>query len=592
MGDGEGPAPQLRCGQQVTGIQTDAQSARLTLAGGETLSARLVVAADSRHSSTRRAMGIAADMHDYGRTMLVCNMTHERPHEETAWEWFDHGQTLALLPMNPDPVSGRPRSSVVLTLPHQAIQPLLGLDEAAFGLEMTRRFGGQLGDMRLVSTRHAYPLVGVWARRFVAQRFAVVGDAAVGMHPVTAHGFNLGLRSIDTLSKALDPAPTRTGRTSHRPSCWSATSWSTSARRAASTWPPTPWRPSTRANTCPRAGCAAAWWNSGSVSRRSSGRSQPLSPGSVNPPPAPPSASPPRGQCERPGEASSAAFWKGSQGVPACSGCVASRQPSGFGSRLTQVNLHGRAVARQASAARGDPNHAVRLHQPRRLRPPRHGRAPPRVPGAPGCHQRPPAGQGAAGLHGPLRRAAGHRGTARPRPRLALRQGNLRCRTHRRPARGRPRHQHVPPHPAGRAARRRCGRAGHRPGAGRRSTHRLLQHPPARPPRRTLGRHGLLLLQQRGRRHPARAGRAPPGARGADRLRRAPRQWQRRHLPRRRAGADVLDLREGALPLQRRERDRPQHGQRRAAQPLRQRRLPRRGHRSTGFPRSRPSGPS
>ena len=112
-------------------------------------------------------------------------------------------QTLALLPMNPDPASGLPRSSVVLTLPHQDIQPLLEMDETAFNRDMTRRFGGQLGDMRLTSTRHAYPLVGVWARRLVAQRFAAVGDAAVGMHPVTAHGFNLGLRSIDTLSKAL-----------------------------------------------------------------------------------------------------------------------------------------------------------------------------------------------------------------------------------------------------------------------------------------------------------------------------------------------------------------------------------------------------
>jgi ubiquinone biosynthesis UbiH/UbiF/VisC/COQ6 family hydroxylase len=199
----KGGAPGLRCDQQVTGIRTDAQSAQLTLASGETLRARLIVAADSRHSSTRRAMGIAADMHDYGRTMLVCNMTHPQPHEETAWEWFDHGQTLALLPMNPDPTSGLPRSSVVLTLPHQAIQPLMDMDESTFNREMTTRFGGQLGDMRLVSTRHAYPLVGVWARRLVAQRFAVVGDAAVGMHPVTAHGFNLGLRSIDTLSRLL-----------------------------------------------------------------------------------------------------------------------------------------------------------------------------------------------------------------------------------------------------------------------------------------------------------------------------------------------------------------------------------------------------
>ena len=202
----EGDAPELRCGQQVTQIHSDEHAAHIRLASGEHLSAPLVVAADSRHSSTRRAMGIPADLHDYGRTMLVCNMTHELPHHETAWEWFDHGQTLALLPMNPDPVTGLPRSSVVLTLPSQQLQPLMDLPEAAFNDGMTRRFSAQLGTMRLVSTRHAYPLVGVWAQRLVAQRFAVVGDAAVGMHPVTAHGFNLGLRSIDALARQIRQA--------------------------------------------------------------------------------------------------------------------------------------------------------------------------------------------------------------------------------------------------------------------------------------------------------------------------------------------------------------------------------------------------
>jgi len=202
-GDANGATPSLRCSEQVTQVHTDAGTARVTLASGETLTAPLLVAADSRHSSSRRAMGIAADLHDYGRTMLVCNMTHQQPHFDTAWEWFDHGQTLALLPMNPCPQTGLPRSSVVLTLPSQELQPLMDLPEAAFNAAMTQRFGHQLGAMHLASTRHAYPLVGVWARRLVAQRFAVVGDAAVGMHPVTAHGFNLGLRSIDTLSKAL-----------------------------------------------------------------------------------------------------------------------------------------------------------------------------------------------------------------------------------------------------------------------------------------------------------------------------------------------------------------------------------------------------
>lgn len=205
-GDTPGAPPTLYGEQQVTHIHTTAQGAHITLASGTTLSARLAVAADSRHSSTRRAMGIPADLHDYGRTMLVCNMTHEQPHHETAWEWFDHGQTLALLPMNPCPQTGLPRSSVVLTLPSQALQPLLDLPEAPFNATMAERFGHQLGAMRLCSTRHAYPLVGVWARRLVAQRFAAVGDAAVGMHPVTAHGFNLGLRSIDTLAQLLTQA--------------------------------------------------------------------------------------------------------------------------------------------------------------------------------------------------------------------------------------------------------------------------------------------------------------------------------------------------------------------------------------------------
>ena len=204
--DASGSPPELRCDSAVTTIHTDAQGASVTLANGEQWTAHLIVAADSRHSTTRRAMGIAADLHDYGRTMLVCNMTHEQPHLETAWEWFDHGQTLALLPMNPCPMSGLPRSSVVLTLPHRELQPLMELPEQAFNTAITQRFGHQLGAMQLSSTRHAYPLVGVWAQRFVAQRFAVVGDAAVGMHPVTAHGFNLGLRSVETLAKLLTQA--------------------------------------------------------------------------------------------------------------------------------------------------------------------------------------------------------------------------------------------------------------------------------------------------------------------------------------------------------------------------------------------------
>ena len=196
----------LLTGQAATQVRCGAEGAQLTLADGATHTARLLVAADSRFSATRRAVGIAARQNDFGRSMLVCQITHEVPHEHTAWEWFDYGQTLALLPMNDDPATGMPRASAVLTLPHQGIEAMMALDEAAFGQNMTRRFHGRLGEVRLNSTRHVYPLVGVMPRRLVAPRFACVGDAAVGMHPVTAHGFNFGLLSIDTLAEELRTA--------------------------------------------------------------------------------------------------------------------------------------------------------------------------------------------------------------------------------------------------------------------------------------------------------------------------------------------------------------------------------------------------
>lgn len=196
----------LLAGESVAKAHTDDEAAYATLASGKELKARLLVAADSRFSGTRRAMGISADMHDYGRSMMLCVMTHEVPHEHVAWEWFGYGQTLALLPMNDAPETGAHRASVVLTLPHHQLEALEKLDAPAFGEAMGARFSQRLGRMELASTRHLYPLVGVRPHRLVAKRFACVGDAAVGMHPVTAHGFNFGLLGIATLSEAIRAA--------------------------------------------------------------------------------------------------------------------------------------------------------------------------------------------------------------------------------------------------------------------------------------------------------------------------------------------------------------------------------------------------
>jgi ubiquinone biosynthesis UbiH/UbiF/VisC/COQ6 family hydroxylase len=175
----------------------DAQSARVRLADGALLKGKMVVAADTRFSALRKSQGISAHMLDFGRTMLVCRVHHAKPHHGIATEWFAHGQTIAMLPLNGD------QSSFILTLRACAMQELAALSDEDFAREVERRTKGRWGEIALASTRHTYPLVAVYASRFAGQRFALIGDAAVGMHPVTAHGFNFGLRSAYALGDEI-----------------------------------------------------------------------------------------------------------------------------------------------------------------------------------------------------------------------------------------------------------------------------------------------------------------------------------------------------------------------------------------------------
>ncbi|PYD50385.1 hypothetical protein CFR79_09920 [Komagataeibacter saccharivorans] len=165
--------------------------------GGE-ITSRLAVGADGRFSQIRRLQRIGAVMHDFRRAMLVCRMAHDLPHHHVATQWFDEGQTIALLPVNGG------ASSLVLTLPREEIERLRVLDRDTFNAEIMERVGRRLGNMRLVSTRHTYPLKAVYAHRFVAPGFALIGDAAVGMHPITAHGFNLGLKGQEALAQEVE----------------------------------------------------------------------------------------------------------------------------------------------------------------------------------------------------------------------------------------------------------------------------------------------------------------------------------------------------------------------------------------------------
>jgi len=181
----------------VTGVDTSSSVASVKLSDGRTLNSRLVVAADSRFSDTRRMVGIQAEMFDFGRVCVVGRMKHEQPHSGTAYECFHYQQTLAVLPLSSH------ESSFVVTAPMSDRDELMGVSDAMFSSDIQRRFENRYGEMSLSTARFAYPLVGVHARKFCTNRFVCVGDSAVGMHPVTAHGYNLGLSGADILANEI-----------------------------------------------------------------------------------------------------------------------------------------------------------------------------------------------------------------------------------------------------------------------------------------------------------------------------------------------------------------------------------------------------
>lgn len=181
----------------VTHATTSDRLASITLSDGRTLTANLLVAADSRMSNMRRILGIGSHLHDFGRTVVVFRVSHQLSNQATAKEYFLGDQTLALLPLNDT------LTNCVITLNNSDANALLSQPTDALVAKAQRMMQDQLGTLNIAGSVHHYPLMGVHAHQFASGRAALIGDAAVGMHPVTAHGYNLGLLSADTLATLI-----------------------------------------------------------------------------------------------------------------------------------------------------------------------------------------------------------------------------------------------------------------------------------------------------------------------------------------------------------------------------------------------------
>ncbi|HUZ31800.1 MAG TPA: ubiquinone biosynthesis hydroxylase [Xanthobacteraceae bacterium] len=175
----------------------DGERVNAGLRDGGTLDARLVVAADGARSSLRENAGIAVHGWDYPQSAIVINVGHERDHGGRAEEHFLPSGPFAILPLK-----GR-RSSIVWTETTAEAARIVALAEDAFHAELEQRFKLHLGEITIVGARRIHPLGFFVARAFIAERLALVGDAAHLIHPIAGQGLNMGLKDVAALAEVI-----------------------------------------------------------------------------------------------------------------------------------------------------------------------------------------------------------------------------------------------------------------------------------------------------------------------------------------------------------------------------------------------------
>lgn len=194
--------------RHMTGARVVAQScdmlrAEVTLASGQALTGRLIVGCDGRRSGTASRAGITRTGWDYGQTALVCAIAHEKPHHGCAHQFFMPPGPLAILPLTGN------RSSIVWSESHDQAAAINALSDADYLSVLRPRFGDFLGEISLAGARFTYPLSLSLASGLTADRLALVGDAAHGIHPIAGQGLNAGFRDIAALAEVMTDAARR-----------------------------------------------------------------------------------------------------------------------------------------------------------------------------------------------------------------------------------------------------------------------------------------------------------------------------------------------------------------------------------------------
>lgn len=169
----------------------------VTLGDGSAIAASLLIAADGAKSRLRERAGIATHGWEYDQSGIVVTVGHERDHEGRAEEHFLPAGPFAILPL-----MGK-RSSLVWTERRREAARIVALNDEDFHGELERRFGLHLGELKALDKPRAFPLSYFVARSFIAERLALVGDAAHVIHPIAGQGLNMGLKDVAALAEVV-----------------------------------------------------------------------------------------------------------------------------------------------------------------------------------------------------------------------------------------------------------------------------------------------------------------------------------------------------------------------------------------------------
>lgn len=185
------------CPVEIDSLELSPDAALLTLKDGRKLNARLLVGADGAQSRVRELAGIERHLHPMGQKSIVATVTTEKPHVDTAWQRFLPTGPLAFLPL-PEPHT----CSIVWSADTARADALMALDDAAFIVELQAAFD-TLGQIKTVNPRAAFPLSLSHAKSYIAERLALIGDAAHTVHPLAGQGVNLGYLDAASLAEVL-----------------------------------------------------------------------------------------------------------------------------------------------------------------------------------------------------------------------------------------------------------------------------------------------------------------------------------------------------------------------------------------------------